>query len=258
MLLATWNVNGIRARSPRLLEWLAARKPDVVCLQELKATDDDFPYLELRAAGYHAVIAGQTSWNGVAILAKEPPELVVSELVGAADAGARFIVARASGLEVASVYIPNGKTLEHPDYKVKLAFLSRLAAHVEERKGRAPFVLGGDFNVCRTPRDSYGGESFEGHIFCTQEERAQVGRLVDAGLVDLFRAKEPEDPGFTWWDYRFGAFHKKMGMRLDMLLATPDVAARVTSVTVDRDYRKKSAAGAIPSDHAPLLAELTG
>ncbi len=258
MLLATWNVNGIRARAQRLTEWLAERKPDVVCLQELKATDPDFPHLELRGAGYHAVLEGQQSWNGVAILAKEPPTIVARELPGAADAGARFIVARVGELEVASVYVPNGKTLDHPDYAVKLAFLARLAEYVEARaKDAVPFVLGGDFNVCRTALDSYGGAAFDGHIFQTPEERSLVARLQGAGLVDLFRAKLPADPGFTWWDYRFGAFHKKMGMRLDMLFATPDVAARVATVTVDRDYRKKSNAGAVPSDHAPLVAELS-
>ncbi len=257
MLVATWNVNGIRARAQRLAEWLAERKPDVVCLQELKATDADFPHLELRALGYHAVLVGQQSWNGVAVLAKEPPREVARELPGAAVAGARFVVARVGELDVASVYVTNGKTLEHADYGVKLDFLTRLAEHVETRaKDAAPFILCGDFNVCRTATDSYGGVGFEGHIFHTKEERALVARLEAAGLVDLFRDKYPGEQGFTWWDYRAGAFHKKMGMRLDMMFASKDVAARVKSVTVDREYRKKSAAGSVPSDHAPVVAEL--
>lgn len=256
MIVATWNVNGIRARAQRLTEWLAERKPDVACLQELKGVEDEFPHVELRAAGYHAVLAGQAGWNGVAVIARTPPDLRIRELSGAAEAGARFILARVGDLDVASVYVPNGKTVAHPDYRVKLAFLERLAEHVESRGRDAPFVLGGDFNVCTTALDSYGGEGFEGHIFHTPEERALVGRLRAAGLVDVFRAKHPEDPGFTWWDYRAGAFHKKMGMRLDILFATPGIAARVANVFVDRDYRKKSKAGAVPSDHAPLIVEL--
>lgn len=258
MLLATWNVNGIRARSQRLTEFLAERQPDVVCLQELKIATDDFPHLELRASGYHAVLSGQQGWNGVAVIAKEPPELVTRELVGASEHGARFVVAKVSGIEVASIYVPNGKTVSHADYKVKLGWLERLADHVEARKDRdAPLVLGGDFNVCSTDLDSYGGVRFKGHIFHTDEERALIDRLRAAGLVDLYRARFPEEPGFSWWDYRAGSFHKKEGMRIDLLFATPVVASRVKDVYVDRDYRKKSkASGAVPSDHAPVVAVL--
>jgi exodeoxyribonuclease III len=257
VLLATWNVNGIRARAQRLTEWLAERQPDIACLQELKIVEDEFPHLELRASGYHAVLSGQQGWNGVAVIAKTPLEVVLRELPGAAEHGARFIVARVQGIEVASVYIPNGKSVRHPDYKVKLAWLESLAKHVEGRTDReAPFVLCGDFNVCPTHLDSYGGVRFHGHIHHTDEERALVTRLHDAGLTDLFRAKYPDDPGYSWWDYRAGAFHKKEGMRLDLLLASPAIAARVKEVYVDRDYRKKSKAGAIPSDHAPVVAVL--
>ena len=177
MLLATWNVNGIRARSQRLAEWLAERQPDIVCLQELKVIETDFPHLELLSSGYHAVVAGQHSWNGVAVVAKERPEIVTRELPGAAEAGARFVVAKVHGIEVVSVYIPNGKTLAHADYEVKLAWLECLARYVEERGGRGsetPLLVGGDFNVCPSDLDSYGGARFEGHIFQTDRERALV------------------------------------------------------------------------------------
>ncbi len=161
MLLATWNVNGIRARSQRLTEWLNERKPDVVCLQELKILEEDFPHLELRALGYHAVLSGQQSWNGVAVIAREPPEVILRELPGAGECGARFILANAAGMTVGSVYVPNGKTVSHEDYTMKLGFLHRLAEHVENRADKdAPLVLGGDFNVCTTPLDSYGGTRF--------------------------------------------------------------------------------------------------
>jgi exodeoxyribonuclease III len=257
VLLATWNVNGVRARSQRLTEWLSDRKPDVACLQELKIVEADFPHLELRASGYHAVLSGQQSWNGVAVIARERPELVMRELPGAAECGARFVVAKVGDLEVASVYVPNGKTLEHADYTMKLGFLHRLCEHVENRANKdAPLVLGGDFNVCCADLDSHGGKRFEGHIFHTDRERALMERLRAAGLVDLFRAKYPDVAGFSWWDYRAGSFHKNEGMRIDLLLATPAVAARVKDVYVDRDYRKKSSAGAVPSDHAPVIAVL--
>ena len=257
-VLATWNVNGVRARLVRLLEWLDERKPDVVCLQELKVKEEDFPASELRAAGYEAAIVGQQSWNGVGILARERPEVLCRELPGVGAAGARFITARACGVEVSSVYVPNGKTAEHPDFLPKLAWLDALARHLESRADRAaPLFVSGDFNVCPADLDSYLGERGRGAIFHTDEERSRIARLPASGLVDLYRAKYPEEPGFSWWDYRAGAFHKRLGMRIDLLFATPVIAARVTDVRVDREFRKKSKlSGATPSDHAPVYAVL--
>jgi exodeoxyribonuclease-3 len=260
VLLATWNVNGIRARSQRLAEWLQERQPDVVCLQELKIVETEFPHLELLSSGYHAVLSGQQSWNGVAVLAKERPEIVMRELPGAEQAGARFVVAKVHGLEVASVYIPNGKSVKHADFQLKLAWLESLAKHVEDRVKsdvNVPLLVGGDFNVCPTDLDSYRGVRFRGHCHHTDEERALVARLRDAGMVDLYRAKYPDNIGFSWWDYRAGSFHKNEGMRLDMLFASPSLAKRLKDVYVDRDYRKKGkTSGAIPSDHAPVVAVL--
>jgi len=258
VLVATWNVNGIRARAARLAEWLAERKPDIACLQELKIVEEEFPHLELRASGYHAVLVGQQGWNGVAVIARERPEAVVRELPGVAESGARFLVARAQGIEVASVYVPNGKSVAHPDYRVKLSWLEALASFVETRADRdGPLVLGGDFNVCPTDADSFGGVRLRGRVHHTDEERALVARLRAAGLVDLYRTRYPDDPGFSWWDYRAGSFHKNQGMRIDLLLATPAVASRVRDVFVDREYRKKGkSSGSIPSDHAPVVAVL--
>lgn len=259
MLLATWNVNGIRARSQRLAEWLAERQPDVVCLQELKIAEADFPFLELLGSGYHAVVAGQPSWNGVAVIAKERPEVLTRELPGTAAAGARFVMAKVHGIDVASVYIPNGKTLSHADFKLKLAWLESLATLIEERAksgNETPLLVGGDFNVCPTDLDSYGGARFKDRIFHTDSERALIERLRGAGLIDLYRSTYPDTVSFSWWDYRAGSFHKNEGMRLDMLFATPSLATRVKDVYVDRDYRKKGKSGSIPSDHAPVIAVL--
>jgi len=256
MLLATWNVNGIRARLVRVLEFLAERKPDVVALQELKVKEEEFPYDELRSAGYEAVLVGQQSWNGVAVIAKQKPEELVRELPGP-NAGARFLVARASGIEIASVYVPNGKSVAHPEYPLKVAWLERLAKFVEARDPSVPFVLCGDFNVCPTDLDSYLGEKGRGTIHHTVEERERIARIGTV-LVDLYRTKYPTEQGYSWWDYRAGSFHKRLGMRLDIFFATPSVASRLIDVKIDRDYRKKSKISkAIPSDHAPVIAELT-
>jgi exodeoxyribonuclease-3 len=222
--------------------------------------DEEFEHDVLRASGYHAATLGQAGWNGVAVLARGTPEVITRGLPGAPDGwGARFISVKTNGLEVASVYVPNGKTLSNPEYKGKLSWLEALAKHVESRADRAaPFVLAGDFNVCTTDLDSWLGARAHGTIFHTDEERALMGRLGSAGLVDLFRAKYPSEPGFSWWDYRAGAFHKKLGMRLDLLLVTEVVAKRLKDVFVDREYRKKSKlSGALPSDHAPVIADLT-
>jgi exodeoxyribonuclease-3 len=261
MILATWNVNGIRARAQRLVEWLAERKPDVVCLQELKVKTDELDREALKAAGYHVAAMGQASWNGVAVLSRGPLETVTTELPGAAaEAGARFIVTKSSqdGLEVASVYIPNGKTTSNPEFRSKLAWLERLALYIEARPHKAaPFVLAGDFNVCTTDLDSYLGARAHGTIFHTDEERALIARLTAAGLCDLYRSKYPTEPGYSWWDYRAGAFHRKLGMRLDLILATEPLARRVKDVFIDREFRKKSKlSGALPSDHAPVVAVL--
>lgn len=258
MIVATWNVNGIRARAKRLAEWLAERKPDVVCLQELKVKDDAFEKDELAALGYHATFVGQAGWNGVAVLAHKAPTLVLRELPGAGETGARFITVETNGMEVASVYIPNGKTTANPEYHEKLVWLEKLATFFESRADKeAPLLVGGDFNVCLTDLDSYIGERGRGAIFHTKEEREKVDRLMGSGLVDLFRTKYPTEPGYSWWDYRAGAFHRKLGMRLDLLLATPVLAKRVKEVVVDREFRKKSkTSGAVPSDHAPVVAIL--
>ena len=259
MIVATWNVNGVRARATRLTEWLAERKPDVVCLQELKVKEAEFSHEVLEQSGYKAALVGQQGWNGVAVVAREQPETVLRALPGApADAGARFVSARVAGLEIASVYVPNGKTTANPEFVTKLAWLESLVAWIEANlDANKPFVLAGDFNVCWTDLDSHLGARGRGAIFHTDEERGLLDRLKAAGLVDLYRSLYPEEQGYSWWDYRAGAFHRKLGMRIDLLLATPPVARRTKEVFVDREFRKKSkTSGAIPSDHAPVVAVL--
>jgi exodeoxyribonuclease-3 len=256
MRIATWNVNGLRARLEFVLHWLRERRPDIVGLQELKLTDEQFPLAEIEAAGYRAVVHGQKGWNGVAILSREPAEVARKGLPGQEAFGARLVSAEVSGVSFTTVYVPNGKSVDHDDYPRKLAWLDALAAHVEQRRAAtAAEVLCGDFNVVPAPIDSWNETLLEGSIFHTDEERARFRNLLDQDLADLFRELHPDERAFSWWDYRGGAFHRKMGLRIDFLLASRSLLARVRSVEIDRDYRKKKQ-GLTPSDHAPVIADL--
>jgi exodeoxyribonuclease-3 len=256
MRIATWNINGVRARLDFLLQWLAERQPDLVGLQELKVPDEQFPWVELEKAGYHAAVFGQKSWNGVAVLAREPVEVVQRGLPGQDAAGARLVTARAGDLLFTSVYCPNGKHTGHDDFPRKLAWYDALAAHLaSQHRADAPLVLGGDFNVCPTALDSYDEAALAGHIFHTDEERARFRRLLDWGLVDLHRKLQPDSRAFSWWDYRAGNFHRNEGLRIDFVLATGPIARRAVASEIDREYRKKKD-GLIASDHAPVMIDL--
>ncbi len=256
MRIATWNINGLRARFDFLLHWLDAREPDVVGLQELKLEDDKFPRLELEAKGYHALTHGQKAWNGVAILTRESAEVVETGLPGQEDFGARLVTSRLADLVFTTVYCPNGKHVEHEDYPRKLLWFEALADLLAERRDPAePGDDCGDFNICTRPIDSRNEKALSGRIFHTDEERARFEALLDWGLVDLFRELYPEEQKFSWWDYRGGSFHRNQGLRIDFLLATEAVRRRVREVWIDRDYRKKKD-GLTASDHAPVIAEL--
>jgi exodeoxyribonuclease-3 len=253
--VATWNINGLRARQALLLHWLAARRPDVVALQETKLTDAQFPHADLEAAGYQAVVHGEKGWNGVAVLARKPLEALQIGLPGS-DFGARLVTARVEGMSVTSVYCPNGKSVAHADFSRKLAWFDALAAHwAALHPADEPALLCGDFNVCPAAIDSWDETGHAGGIFHTEDERARFRALLAAGLHDVFRERHPELQAFTWWDYRGGAFHKREGLRIDLLLATRPLFDRVTSVEIDREYRKKQA-GLTASDHAPVYADL--
>ena len=256
MRIATWNVNGLRARLDFVLHWLRARQPDLVGLQELKLTDEQFPRETFEAEGYEVATHGQKAWNGVAILSRKPARVTQTGLPGQEDFGARLVTAEAEGLSFTTVYCPNGKDVDHEDYPRKLAWLDALAAHVAERyRPDDAVVLCGDFNVCPAPIDSWNERALGGRIFHTDDERQRMARLLDWGFVDVFREVHPELQAFSWWDYRGGAFHKKQGLRIDLLLATRPAMARVRSVEIDRDYRKKKD-GLTASDHAPVFADL--
>jgi len=253
---ATWNINGLRARLDFLLAWLKERSPDVVGLQELKLSDDQFPHAELEAAGYHALVHGQKSWNGVAVLSRVPARATQIGLPGQAELGARLISAEVAGLSFTTLYCPNGKSLEHEDYRRKLAWFDALEAHLREHHlAEAPTIFCGDFNVCPAGIDSWNEEAYAGQIFHTEEERSRIARLLDWGLVDVYRARNPETQAFSWWDYRGGAFHRKRGLRIDFVLTNAALVERLRSVEIDREWRKKKE-GLTASDHAPVIVDL--
>ncbi|MGI9334495.1 MAG: exodeoxyribonuclease III [Gammaproteobacteria bacterium] len=256
MRIATWNINGLRARIDFMRYWLDARQPDVVGLQELKMTDEQFPAAEFEAAGYHAITHGQKAWNGVAILSRQPAQTVQTGLPGEAEFGARLVSAKVADLDFTTVYCPNGKSVGHEDYARKLAWFDSLAEYLERTADAgAPTVLCGDFNICPTPLDSWDEEGHAGEIFHTAEERQRFQRVLAWGLKDIYRERYPDSREFSWWDYRAGGFPRNQGLRIDFLLATPSVLDRVTSVQIDRDFRKKKE-GLTASDHAPVIADL--
>jgi len=254
--IATWNVNGLRARLDFLLHWLRDRQPDVVGLQELKLSDDQFPYEALAEAGYHALVHGQKAWNGVAILSREPAELLERGLPGQDALGSRLIAARVGELRFTTVYCPNGKTLEHEDFGRKLAWFDALSDHFGARPKLDELeILCGDFNVCPAALDSWHGEAGEGAIFHTEEERARLAALSRHGFQDLFRSLHPDVQAYSLWDYLRCAFHKGHGLRIDFLLGGPGAVERLQSVEIDREYRKKRQE-LTASDHAPVMVEL--
>ncbi|WP_320672466.1 exodeoxyribonuclease III [Patulibacter defluvii] len=270
MRLISWNVASLRARLPRVLELLEELEPDVLCLQETKCSAAQFPRLELEAAGYRIDEHSAGPWNGVAILSRaatagDAPSEPLAGLPGQHDpTEARWIEATVGGLRIASVYVINGKALDHPDYRAKLAFLDAMAERARTLAAGGPLVIMGDMNVCPTDRDCYAPDRFVAGTHTSEPERTALRGVLEAGdLVDGFVAVNGEDfpaddpkgpggPRYTWWDYRAGNFHKNLGLRIDLALLDRETAARAERVWVSREFRK----GQKPSDHAPLVVDL--
>jgi exodeoxyribonuclease-3 len=277
-VVATWNVNSLRMRLVRLLPWLAAEKPDVLCLQELKMQESEFPLIELQAAGYHAVALGQKTYNGVAILSRvehgTPVAVEAGFKDGDAEPDARLLVATIPGLglRVASVYVPNGQTIDSDKYPYKLRWLERFERYLASRlQGSAPspgpeaqtgqpaqsdppgaglpWVICGDYNIAPDDRDVYDPAGWQDTVICHRDVRAAWQRLVGLGLVDVLRKAQPEQTIYTYWDYRGLSFPKNLGLRIDHVLCSPQLGDRIVEARVDRSARK----GEKPSDHAPLL-----
>ena len=256
MRLATWNVNSIKQRVPRLLPWLDQRRPDVVCLQETKLADEAFTNLlgeQLASRGYELALHGEVQWNGVAILSKVGVDDVVPGIAGAPGfplPEARAVSATCGGIRVTSVYVPNGRVPDSDHYRYKLEWLAALSEQV--RSGPSETVVCGDMNIAPTDEDVFDPEAYIGQTHVTTPEREALAQLQAVGLRDVVRDRWPDKRVFTYWDYRAGMFHQDLGMRIDLVLATDAVSDRVRAAWVDRQARK----GSGPSDHAPVMVDL--
>lgn len=253
MKIATWNVNSLRVRLPHLLDWLAAAQPDIVGLQELKCTDEQFPHDALAAAGYQAVANGQKTYNGVALLARQPIEAVQRNLDGFEDEQRRVISASIGGLRIVNAYVVNGQSVDSDKYRYKLRFMEAFRAHLAATLEAHPdTVVMGDFNIAPTPEDTHDPALWEGQILCSPAERAALHALLALGLHDSYAETDRREGRFTWWDYRQAAFRRDMGLRIDHLLLSQPLRPRLRRWWVDTAPRRLER----PSDHAPVLIEL--
>lgn len=251
-VLATWNVNSLKARGAHVLDWLRKVRPSVLGLQELKVTAEDYPEEVFLDAGWLSEVHGQKTWNGVALLSLEPLEEVrrgIPEHEG--DPQARLLSARLDEVRLINVYVPNGESVQSEKFGYKLRWLDGLARHLETRHDPGePLALFGDMNIAPADLDVHDPERFFGQVLFSDEEHAALRRLLDWGLIDLFRRLHPNDRAFSWWDYRAGAWPRDHGARIDLLLVTEPLARRAASCEIDREPRSWNR----PSDHAPVVA----
>ena len=256
MRIVTWNVNSLKARLPRVEEWLAEVQPDVLCMQETKLSDEAFPALSFSALGCETAHHCQGQWSGVAIASEGGPGDVGANFPpasGERDPDARIVTARCGGVLVSCVYVPNGRSLDHDHYRYKLGWMAQLRRHIDSlATPDDDVVVTGDFNIAPDDRDVYDPAKLVGATHVSAPERDVLADLCDWGMVDLFRQRYEQSKLFSWWDYRAGDFHQGRGMRIDLVLGTRSVADRLQWSIVDRNARK----GQSPSDHAPVLVDL--
>jgi exodeoxyribonuclease III len=253
MKIASWNVNSLKVRLPQLTQWTADARPDIVALQETKLEDAKFPVDELAAAGYHAVFSGQKTYNGVAILAREAPRDVITDIPGLDDPQRRILAASVGDLRVVDLYVVNGKALGDEKYEYKLHWLSKVREFLAREHERYPnLVVLGDFNICPDHRDVYDPVAWGDDIFCSPPERAGLKAITDLGLHDSFRLFEQDAQHFSWWDYRQAAFRRNMGLRIDLILIGDALKSAATAAAIDREPRRWER----PSDHTPVTLEL--
>lgn len=253
MKLATWNVNSLKVRLPQLLPWLAARQPDVVCLQETKCEDANFPAEEIRAAGYHPLFVGQKAYNGVAILSRTEGTDVVTALPGFDDEQKRVLAATVDGVRVVCLYVPNGESVDSEKYQYKLAWLGALEVWLKQELQRHPrLAVLGDYNIAPEDRDVHDPRLWQDKVLFSGPEKAAFARLLGLGLKDGFRLFDQPEKSYTWWDYRMNQFKRNMGLRIDHILVSEPLASQGKASFVDREMRAQER----PSDHAPVILEL--
>jgi exodeoxyribonuclease-3 len=253
MKLATWNVNSLNVRLPHVLDWVGKHRPDVLCLQETKVEDPKFPLEALRAAGYEALIHGQKTYNGVAILSRLPMSDALTGVPGLEDVQKRVISATIEGIRVVCAYVPNGENLTSPKFEYKMKWMEAFRLWLKQELERYPkLAVVGDYNVAPEAQDVHDPALWENKIHFTEPERRALHALFDLGLVDAFRLFDQPERSYTWWDYRMMAFRRKMGLRIDHILLSPELAKLCTSCTIDIEPRRLER----PSDHAPVTAQL--
>ncbi len=253
MKIASWNVNSLKVRLPQLTEWAAEAKPDVIALQETKLEDAKFPVDELAAAGYRAVYAGQKTYNGVAILAREEPADVITDIPGLEDPQRRILAATVGGVRVVDLYVVNGKAVGDEKYAYKLDWLAKVRDFLEEELKRHPkLVVLGDFNIAPDDRDVYDPVAWGEEVLCSPPEREALKAITDLGLHDSFRLFEQEGGHFSWWDYRQAAFRRNMGLRIDLILIGDALKSAAKAAAIDRTPRRWER----PSDHTPVTLDL--
>jgi exodeoxyribonuclease-3 len=252
MKVATWNVNSLKVRLPQVLDWLVAAQPDILCLQETKLTDENFPREDIEAAGFRVAYAGQKTYNGVAILSKGQANDTLTDIPGLDDPQRRILAATIDGVRVLNLYVVNGQEVGSEKYAWKLEWLERVTDYIQEQLKQHPrFVVLGDFNIAPEDRDVHDPEAWHERILCSTPEREALQRITDLGLVDTFRLFQQEDASFSWWDYRAAAFRRNNGLRIDLILASPGLVERCLACRIDKEPRGLER----PSDHAPVLAE---
>ena len=253
MKLASWNVNSLKVRLPQLLEWLALKQPDVVCLQDTKLEDHNFPQLEIEAAGYAVAFSGQKTYNGVALLSRLGISEVVSGNPHFSDPQKRLISATVGGIRIIGAYFPNGQAIGSDKFDYKLGWLKALETWLGAQLAVHPkLALAGDFNIAPEDRDVHNPTAWAGQILCSEPERDAFQRLLALGLKDSFRLFDQPGKQFSWWDYRMLGFQKNQGLRIDHILLSSPLAERCTAAGIDREMRKHER----PSDHAPVTAEI--
>lgn len=253
MKVASWNVNSLKVRLPHLLQWLEQAQPDIMALQETKLTDDNFPTAELAAAGYRAVYSGQKTYNGVAILSREPASDVVTDIPGLDDPQRRILAATVGDIRVVDLYVVNGKAVGDEKYAYKLDWLATVREFLAaELKRHSKLIVLGDFNICPDDRDVYDPQAWGDAILCSPPERAALKEITDLGLHDSFRLFESAAGQFSWWDYRQAGFRRNLGLRIDLILISEALKSAAIGATIDREPRTWER----PSDHTPVLLEL--
>ena len=253
MRLATWNINSLAVRLPQVVDWLALNPVDVLVLQETKLTDDKFPQAELEAVGYQVQRFGQKTYNGVALLSREPAQDVLKNIPGFDDEQARVITGTVAGVRAIGAYFPNGQSVGSDKFAYKMRWITALRDFVRDELTRHPqLVLMGDYNIAPEDADVCDPVAWAGQVLCTDEERAHFRALVEMGLIDAFRLFEQPPKTYSWWDYRMLAFRRNQGLRIDHILVSPALRSRVRACVIDRLPRKNER----PSDHAPVIVEI--